>query len=354
MCEKSSENGKLRKGIHSSLLMETNRRVVPVLTRREGLTFCLRKQLPQIEFKELNPAENEDDLNTLKRSEIIISDADRICTFLYELPATRWIQGTWAGADLYRKYIDKNEVRNVDELPELLSSCDYVCNILPSTDSTKGLLGNGMLKHCYGKGTIFMNIGRGSIISEKDLIEALNEKWIAGAILDVFEGEPLDPRSPLWSMPQPRLPFQITRFSGPSFGILMGEYVVCQIIIHERDFFKIHQNQSKKLWLCEGKIFEHRMLADLSIGILGFGAIGVRVAQLLKTFNPKVWVLVRSVPSEIEKQPYVDEYSNHVTVTPHVSGVIRPQDVAKLFAKNLELYESGQPLEYVYDVEKGY
>lgn len=47
-----------------------------------------------------------------------------------------------------------------------------------------------------------MNIGRGSIIPETDLIRALRCKWLRGAILDVFEKEPLPLDSPLWDMEQ--------------------------------------------------------------------------------------------------------------------------------------------------------
>ena len=49
--------------------------------------------------------------------------------------------------------------------------------------------------------SIFMNIGRGNTVKESDLIEALKTKVIAGAVLDVFEVEPLSKESELWDMP---------------------------------------------------------------------------------------------------------------------------------------------------------
>ena len=49
--------------------------------------------------------------------------------------------------------------------------------------------------------SIFMNIGRGNTVKESDLIEALKTKVIAGAVLDVFEVEPLSKKSELWDMP---------------------------------------------------------------------------------------------------------------------------------------------------------
>ena len=45
-----------------------------------------------------------------------------------------------------------------------------------------------------------VNVGRGTVINEVDLVKALSEGWIAGAGLDVFEKEPLPPESPLWDM----------------------------------------------------------------------------------------------------------------------------------------------------------
>lgn len=47
---------------------------------------------------------------------------------------------------------------------------------------------------------VFINIGRGGVVREQELIEALKQKIIGGAALDVTEVEPLPPGSPLWSM----------------------------------------------------------------------------------------------------------------------------------------------------------
>lgn len=97
-------------------------------------------------------------------------------------------------------YVD--EYRTVDDLQDLLQNCDYIINILPSTQNTDGLLNGTVLQHCKAKNTIFINIGRGSIIREGDLINALEQKWISAAILDVFEKEPLPKESKLWNFSQ--------------------------------------------------------------------------------------------------------------------------------------------------------
>eukprot|EP00746_Dinoflagellata_sp_MGD_P126047 gnl/MRDRNA2_/MRDRNA2_60975_c0_seq1.p1 gnl/MRDRNA2_/MRDRNA2_60975_c0~~gnl/MRDRNA2_/MRDRNA2_60975_c0_seq1.p1 ORF type:complete len:364 (+),score=62.41 gnl/MRDRNA2_/MRDRNA2_60975_c0_seq1:97-1188(+) len=93
---------------------------------------------------------------------------------------------------------------SMDNLPKLLSSCDYICNVLPSTKDTKGLLSGDVLKACSkesgGKCPVFMNVGRGDVLSEASLLSALDNGWISGAILDVFEVEPLPKESRLWGM----------------------------------------------------------------------------------------------------------------------------------------------------------
>ncbi|CAD6233314.1 GSCOCG00007128001-RA-CDS [Cotesia congregata] len=97
-------------------------------------------------------------------------------------------------------YID--EYRTTSSLPEFLSNCHYIINIMPATPETDGLLNGDMLKNCEENNAIFMNVGRGNIIKEDDLVNALENKWITAAILDVFEVEPLPSTSKLWTMPQ--------------------------------------------------------------------------------------------------------------------------------------------------------
>jgi len=86
-----------------------------------------------------------------------------------------------------------------DSLGELLSLSDYVLNMLPATPETDGILGGGILSQCKGAGLV--NIGRGNVYTEDDLLDALSQGWVKGAYLDVFSVEPLPKESPLWSHP---------------------------------------------------------------------------------------------------------------------------------------------------------
>ncbi|MBM3074304.1 glyoxylate/hydroxypyruvate reductase GhrB [Enterobacter sp. RHBSTW-00994] len=86
------------------------------------------------------------------------------------------------------------------DLDTLLQEADYVCLILPLTEETHHLIGKaefGKMK----KSAIFINAGRGPVVDEKALIEALQNGEIHAAGLDVFEQEPLPVDSPLLTLP---------------------------------------------------------------------------------------------------------------------------------------------------------
>jgi phosphoglycerate dehydrogenase-like enzyme len=88
----------------------------------------------------------------------------------------------------------------IEQLQEMLPQCDVVIVTLPLTGTTGGLIDRrafeAMPRHAY-----FMNIGRGPVVNEDDLIAALQEGLIKGAALDVTTIEPLPDESPLWDMP---------------------------------------------------------------------------------------------------------------------------------------------------------
>jgi len=91
------------------------------------------------------------------------------------------------------------------DLDEALRVGDYVVSVLPSTKETRGLLNGGALasaaKANGGKTPVFLNVGRGDVISEETIVSSLDSGHISAAILDVFETEPLPSESPLWEKP---------------------------------------------------------------------------------------------------------------------------------------------------------
>ncbi|XP_070576591.1 glyoxylate/hydroxypyruvate reductase A-like [Ptychodera flava] len=102
------------------------------------------------------------------------------------------------------------------ELEQLLAECDYICNVLPSTSLTRGLLSGEVLSACAKKKPIFINIGRGDIIDEESIVSAIRNGWISAAILDVLPVEPLPATSQLWKMPKVTItPHVAARFHIP-------------------------------------------------------------------------------------------------------------------------------------------
>lgn len=83
-------------------------------------------------------------------------------------------------------------------LKEMISECDYIVNALPSTKETYRLIGTEEFKSMKPN-AFYINIGRGETTDTDALVQALKEKQIAGAGLDVFEQEPLPKEHPLWN-----------------------------------------------------------------------------------------------------------------------------------------------------------
>ena len=96
-----------------------------------------------------------------------------------------------------RPYFDKIEL--LSNLDEQLKAADIVVLTLPLTDDTKGMFDKSKFD-LMKNSCIFVNIARGQLVVENDLVDALNNKKISGAVLDVFETEPLEKTSPLWDM----------------------------------------------------------------------------------------------------------------------------------------------------------
>lgn len=89
----------------------------------------------------------------------------------------------------------------LERLHDLLAASDWVLGIVPHTPETNGLLGAAEFARMRPHAR-FLNLGRGSLVDESALIEAIRSGRIAGAGLDVFQEEPLPASSPLWDMPE--------------------------------------------------------------------------------------------------------------------------------------------------------
>jgi len=88
-------------------------------------------------------------------------------------------------------------VFKMEERSKMLSECDFVVCSLPATPSTANFLGQDEFR-AMPSNSVLISIGRGVAIDEIALDQALEQKSIAGAALDVFREEPLPANSPLW------------------------------------------------------------------------------------------------------------------------------------------------------------
>jgi phosphoglycerate dehydrogenase-like enzyme len=95
-------------------------------------------------------------------------------------------------------FVDR--VLTPDHLSEALSGCDVLVISAPGVSATQRMIG-AMELALLNPGAVLVNVARAQIVDDLALREALASGQLGGAVLDVFEREPLDAASPLWSLP---------------------------------------------------------------------------------------------------------------------------------------------------------
>lgn len=92
-----------------------------------------------------------------------------------------------------------DEFCHISSIESALKKSDIVILTLPLTEKTKGMFNKEMFSS-FKDGAILVNISRGAVVDENALIDALEKGKLGGAVLDVFENEPLEESSKLWDM----------------------------------------------------------------------------------------------------------------------------------------------------------
>ncbi|RCL26035.1 D-2-hydroxyacid dehydrogenase [Pseudomonas sp. AFG_SD02_1510_Pfu_092] len=90
------------------------------------------------------------------------------------------------------------EVAALEDLPRMVGQVDYVLNLLPDTPATRDLYDAALLR-CFQPTALFINAGRGVAVVDADLVEALKQGHLAGAVIDVCRQEPLPRQHPFWT-----------------------------------------------------------------------------------------------------------------------------------------------------------
>lgn len=132
------------------------------------------------------------------------------------------------------------KVYTEEKLAEFLAEPDYLVLTLPDTPQTRNFINAdvlGMMK----SSVVLINVGRGSIVKESDLAAALQQGQIGGAVLDVFETEPLPADSPLWGLPNVYITPHFAAASFPEdvveiFVENYGRFIQGSPLLHVVDF----------------------------------------------------------------------------------------------------------------------
>lgn len=114
-------------------------------------------------------------------------------------------QGDPSGNLFYRLY-------PFQALGSMLRECDFIVVTVPKTPETVNLIGANEFS-AIKPSAYLVDVSRGGVVDHEVLIEALEQKKIAGAALDVFPQEPLAPESPLWQLPNVIISPHIAGFS---------------------------------------------------------------------------------------------------------------------------------------------
>ena len=130
------------------------------------------------------------------RKALIVGAGDigqRVAEFL--VPFGVQVHGVATAARVQAPFV---EVSALNDLPERVGDMDYVINLLPNTPQTHDLY-DAKLFARFKPSALFINVGRGVAVVDGDLVDALKEGHLTGAVIDVCRQEPLPQRHPFWT-----------------------------------------------------------------------------------------------------------------------------------------------------------
>ncbi len=137
------------------------------------------------------------------------------------------------------------EAGDASRLPDMAAKADFVISTVSLNDRTRGMLDRSVFRAM--KPTAYLiNVSRGPVVEEADLVEALSNGTIAGAGLDVFRTEPVDPSNPLLSME--------TVFATPHVaGVTQQNYEVMSRVAAE-NMNRLRKGEEPLYWVNRGAL----------------------------------------------------------------------------------------------------
>lgn len=125
------------------------------------------------------------------------------------------------------------DIPNVDavyglkDVERVLAASDFVVLLVPLTDQTRGMIGAEAFR-AMKEGAWLINVARGEVVDEPALVAALQRGRLGGAVLDVFEEEPLPADSPLWDLPNvlitPHVAGTTQHYMSRALGVFKDNY----------------------------------------------------------------------------------------------------------------------------------
>ena len=165
-----------------------------------GMIIAFAKQIPQSLVYQANREWRYRMTETIINKRVLIVGVGSIGRAIGRLLRAAGMQVAAIGRSARDGDDDFGRIHAVEELRARLPEADYVVLITPLTEQTRGLFGAAEFA-AMNEQARFINLGRGPLVVEADLLAALRDGVIAGAALDVFMEEPLPADSPFWDAP---------------------------------------------------------------------------------------------------------------------------------------------------------
>lgn len=118
----------------------------------------------------------------------------------------------------HKNWPNVNSFAGVDEMGEFLRDTRVLINLLPNTAETVGIINHSLLDQLQDH-SYLLNLARGVHVNEDDLLRALENGKLKGAMLDVFSREPLPVESPLWRHPRVAITPHVAAVTRPQEAI---------------------------------------------------------------------------------------------------------------------------------------
>ncbi|HNC91525.1 MAG TPA: D-2-hydroxyacid dehydrogenase [Anaerolineales bacterium] len=178
-----------------------------------GYLLAHERRIFQMAEDQKNKHWNDSDTGTLRGKTIgllgvgsIGADVARTAKF-FGMTVRGYTFSSEASSDVDKYY-------HGNDLLEFAKGLDYLVNILPNTKDTHKII-NADLLAALPPHALVINVGRGPAVDEAALLEALSRQKVAGAVLDVYEKEPLPQDHPFWSTPNLHMTFHTAALSLP-------------------------------------------------------------------------------------------------------------------------------------------